>query len=76
MMYSLFRLTWRKALVMSAVYFGLLLVHGAVDAMFGVDESVLFLAATLLVPMWAIASAVYTFDSLMIPRGRGWRHPA
>lgn len=69
-------LTWRKALLMAALFASLLLAHLAVDAVAHVEEPVLFLAAVLLVPMWAISAAVYTFDSLMIPRGQGRRHPA
>jgi hypothetical protein len=69
-------LTWRKALLMAAVCACLLLAHFAVDAIFNIDESILFLGAALAVPMWAISAAVYTFDSLMIPSARGRRNPA
>lgn len=65
------RLTWRKALLMAAVYAGLLLAHFAVDGVLHINEPVLFLAAVLVIPMWAISAAVYTFDNLMISRGRG-----
>jgi len=70
------RLTWRKGLAMAAVFAALLAAHLAVDALFRVDEQVLFLGATLVVPMWALSSAVYTFDSSMIARGESWRRSA
>jgi hypothetical protein len=70
------RLTWRKALLMAAVYAGLLLVHFVIRGALHVDEPVLFLAAVFLVPIWAISAAVYTFDELAIRRGGRWRHPA
>lgn len=75
-MYSALRLTWRKGLLMAGVFAGLLLAHAAIQAVFGVQETILFLGASLIVPIWAIAAAVYTFDNLMIPRGRGWRSAA
>ena len=64
------RLTWRKALLMAAVYAGLLLAHVSVDGALHVDEPVLFLAAVLVVPMWAISAAVYTLDDRMLRAGR------
>jgi hypothetical protein len=67
------RLTWRKGLVMAAVFALLLAAHFAVMALFQVNEQILFLGATLVVPMWALSSAVYTFDSFMIARGESWR---
>jgi hypothetical protein len=60
-------LTWRKALLMAAVCAGLLFGHVAVNVICRVDEAVLFLGAALVVPMWAISAAVYTFDSLLVP---------
>ena len=68
-------LTSRKALVMVAIWAALLVGHVAVDAAFNVNEPVLFLAASLLVPLWAISAAVYTFDNLMLPRGSARRRP-
>jgi hypothetical protein len=70
------RLTWRTALLMAAVYAVLLLGHLAMLELLHLDEPVLFLAAVLVVPIWAISAAVYTFDNLTITRGRNWRHPA
>jgi len=67
------RLTWRKALVMAATWAVLISGHLAVDALFRVDERILFLGATLLVPVWAISAAVYSFDCLMIERRERWR---
>jgi hypothetical protein len=67
-------LTWRRGLIMAATYGALLFGHFAVDALFHIDEQILFLGATILVPMWAISAAVYSFDSLMIGRGGRWRH--
>jgi len=75
MIYRTLRLTWRKALLMVAVYVGLLGAHFAVAGLMHVDEPVLFLAAALLVPLWAISAAVYTFDNLTFPHDRGWRRP-
>jgi hypothetical protein len=67
-------LTWRKALLMAAVFAGLLFGHIAVNAICRIDEAVLFLGAALVVPMWAISAAVYTLDSLLTAGGRGRRH--
>jgi len=67
------RLSWRKGLAMAAVFAALLVAHLAVDAMLHIDEPVLFLGATLVVPLWALSAAVYTFDSSMIARGESWR---
>jgi hypothetical protein len=68
-------LTWRKALLMAGVFAGLLLTHFAVDAVLHVNEPVLFLAAAIVIPLWAISAAVYTFDNLMLPRGSARRRP-
>jgi len=67
------RLSWRKGLTMVAVFAALLVAHSAVNALLHVDEQILFLGATLVVPMWALSSAVYTFDSFMIAPGESWR---
>jgi hypothetical protein len=75
MIYRTLMLTPRKALTMAAVWAALLLGHLAIDAAFGVNEPVLFLAAALAVPLWAISAAVYTFDNLMLPRGAERRNP-
>ena len=69
------RLTWRKALMMGAIYAALLAAHVAVDAVFHVEEQILFLGATVVVPMWAISAAVYTFDNLMFDHGQRRRLP-
>jgi len=45
----------------------------AVDVLLHVDEPILFLGATLVVPLWALSAAVYTFDSSMIAPGESWR---
>jgi hypothetical protein len=62
-------LTWRKALLMTAVWAVLLGAHYAVVAMLHTEEVVLFLAAALGGPVWAICAGVYTFDNSMIRRG-------
>ena len=67
------RLSWRKGLAMAAVFAALLAAHFAVDVLLHVDEPILFLGATLVVPLWALSAAVYTFDSSMIARGESWR---
>ncbi len=69
------RLTWHRAVAMAAIYAGLLFAHAAIDAVFHVHEQLLFLGATLVVPMWAISTAVYTFDNLMFDRGQRRRLP-
>jgi hypothetical protein len=69
-------LTWRKALFAAAGWAALLLAHFAVDAIFNIDEPVLFLGAALVVPIWAISAALYTADSLVFPGARERRHPA
>jgi hypothetical protein len=67
------RLTWRKGLLMAAIYAALLAAHFLVHGAYHIDEPILFLAANLVVPMWAISAAVYTFDDVMISPGRGRR---
>jgi hypothetical protein len=70
------RLTWRKGLLMLAVWAVLALAHFAVGAVWNVDEPVLLLAATFIVPIWAISAALYTFDNYVISPGHGRRPPA
>jgi len=67
------RLTWRKVLLAVLVYAALLAAHLAVNALFRVDDQVLFLGATLVVPLWAISAGVYSFDSLALWRSARWR---
>ena len=66
------RLTWRKALLVSALFTVLLLAHIAVNAVFRVQDSIFLLAAALAGPVWAICAAVYTFDNLAMPRWTNW----
>lgn len=66
-------LTWRLGLLMAAIFTGLLLAHAALQAMIGVPEQILFLGAALVVPMWAMSAALYTFNRLMVPRRFGQR---
>jgi hypothetical protein len=44
--------------------------------LFRVDEQVLLLLAAIVVPLWAISAAVYSFDSLALWRGARWRRSA
>ena len=67
------KLTWRKALLVAVVYATLLATHLVVSVLFRVDEQVLLLAAVIVVPLWAISAAVYSFDSLTLWRGARWR---
>ncbi len=67
------RLTWRKGLYVAVVWTLLLLVRFVVDGLWHADEPFLTLAATLVVPMWAISAGVYTFANSQIAPGRGWR---
>ena len=67
------RLTWRKVLLMAAVWVVLMLAHSVVDGLWQIDEPLLTLAAGLIVPMWAISAAVYTWSNSAIAPGRGWR---
>jgi len=64
----LLRLTWRKVLLMLAVWAVLLGAHYAVDALLHTEEVILQLAAVFGVPVWAICAGVYTFDNSMIRR--------
>jgi hypothetical protein len=75
MIHRTLMLTPRSALLMAAIWAVLLAAHLAIDAAYGVDEPVLFLAAAIVVPLWAISAAVYTFDNLMLPRGSARRRP-
>jgi hypothetical protein len=68
------RLTWRKALLMATFYVALLGAHFLVEGSFHAKEPVLLLAATLVVPMWAISAAVYTLDDVMLSPGLRWWH--
>ena len=67
------RLTWRKGLLMAAIYAALLAAHLLVHGAYHISDPILFLAANLIVPMWAISAAVYTFDDVMISPARGRR---
>jgi hypothetical protein len=67
------RLTWRKGLQMAAVWAVLMLARLVVDVVLHSGEPFLTLAAGLLVPMWAISAAVYTWANSEIAPGRGWR---
>ena len=67
------KLTWRKVLLVAVVYATLLAAHLVVSVLFRVDEQVLLLAAAIVVPLWAISAAVYSFDSLTLWRGARWR---
>jgi fatty acid desaturase len=70
------KLTWRKALLVAVVYAALLAAHLVVSVLFRVDEQVLLLLAAIVVPLWAISAAVYSFDSLALWRGARWRRSA
>jgi len=67
------RLTWRKGLLMAAVWGALLLARFVIDGLSHTDQPLLTLAAGLIVPMWAISAAVYTWANFAIAPGRGWR---
>jgi hypothetical protein len=67
------RLTWRKCLLMAAVWLALMLVRVLVDGVWQIHEPLLTLAVGLIVPMWAISAAVYTWANSQIAPGRGWR---
>jgi uncharacterized membrane protein YqjE len=67
------KLTWRKALMVAVVYAALLVAHLAVSVIFHIDEQILLLGAAVVVPLWAISAAVYSFDNLALWRAARWR---
>ena len=67
------RLTWRKGLLMAAIWAIVLVAHYVVDGIWQSDEPFLTLAVGLVAPMWAISAGVYTWTNSQIAPGRGWR---
>jgi hypothetical protein len=70
------RLTRRNVLLAAVVYAALLVAHLVASALFRVDDQILLLGAAVVVPVWAISAAVYSFDSLALWRGARWRRSA
>lgn len=76
------RLTWVRSLIIVAAWVSCVVLHNAVYAMFyhyfapGGDEAFFFLLAIVVIPVYAVASVVYTIVSLVRQSGATRKKPA
>jgi translocator protein len=70
---NLLTLTWKKFGIIIIAWVVSVILHNAFYAIFGIEEAIFFLIATVILPVYLTASLIYTFIKFLIKKKTNWK---
>ena len=64
----IFKLTWKRVLLIVLAWLAAFLLHNVVSAILGIEEPFFFIVAVIFIPLYFLVSLGYTLVKLFVSR--------